>query len=394
MSCSNSENLKVEISRYPDGKDFAFTISEDPDYGTFEQRRLLYELLDNLGFKTTIGIWTLDTKHGSGPQHSKTNTRGVTTANQEYLRYLKTLQKRGFEISLHTVSAGNDLREETIRGYELFRHNFGTNPSINTNHADNLENIYWGSDRFSNVYLKILYGIKRDRSDGHLENSRYFWGDICKERTKYVRGWTTNSLNTLSIFKSMPYSLSDKPYVNYWFGCSDGYNCNQFVKLLSDSNIKKLVSDRGLAIVYTHFAYGFIEQNSSCYDEFKKRLIKLSQLNGWFVPVSTMLHRLSLLKNVEILHKGKVILIVNNNNEVVTGLTVISNQKKLYLWNKEEWKHSKEDDKINLGDLPPYSVFKVSGSPDSLKSLPPGIFESIRIVWEWFVSRLKNRTAE
>ena len=252
----SKEYISITLLNYPDGKDFSFTITEDPDYSKIEDREIVYEFLDQLKLKTTISIWVISNKYGSGVDGGLTNTRGMTTENINYLRHLEKLQEKGFEICLHTVGPGNDLRSDTIYGYEVFKNQFGHYPKININHATNIENIYWGSDRFSNFFLRQLYSLFIMKFEGHLEESKYFWGDLCREKTKYVRGWATDELNTLSVNKTMPYHLNNKPYVNWWFGCSDGYNLEKMNKLLKDENIETLIAERGTSIIYTHFAYG------------------------------------------------------------------------------------------------------------------------------------------
>ena len=390
-SCSDHDILSIKLAKYPNGKDFAFTIIDDPDYGTFEERYIMFGLLDELGFKTTTCVWVLDNKHGSGMNAGKSNTRGITTTDESYLTFLYDLQNKAFEICFHTVSPGNDLREETQNGYELFKEQFGHYPKINTNHATNLEDIYWGKDRFSNPIMRYLYGIIANPFYGHTKTSQYFWGDICQEKTKYVRGWATDKINTLSTNKTMPYHLDEKPYVNWWFGCSDGYNCNKFIRLLSDANIKKLIAERGTCIAYTHFAYGFIAKDSKVVNEdVKKQLSKLSQLDGWFVPVSNILDRFLLLRNVELINDHNSVLIINHNHETVNGLTVLTNQNRVYLFNRSEWIYPNKDGEIILGNLPPYSALKLGRSEKLPKNYSPGIGERITIVWDWFAGRFNK----
>jgi hypothetical protein len=391
ISCSNNEKINVELSKYPDGKDFAFTITDDPDYGSLDEKVIMYDFLNSLGFKTTVPVWVLDNKHGTGEGGVLSNTRGITTTNEAYLKYIKDLQKKGFEIGLHTVSPGNDLRKETIEGYELFRKNFGDYPKININHANNLEDIYWGADRFSSGLLRSIYKLKEPDFQGHKENSKYFWGDICKGKTKYMRGWATDNINTLSTHKSIPYHLKDKPYVNYWFGCSDGNNYDRFMKLVSDRNISKLVSERGTSIIYTHFAYGFVDKQSiTLKKDFKERMFQISQLNGWFVPVSMILDRFILLRNVEIIKKDNFIVIVNHNDEAIDGLTILTDQKRLYFFNKNEWLDANKQGEINLGTLHAYSAFKLGKSQEIQLDYAPKAFERISMVWDWFIGRFNK----
>ena len=390
-SCSENKDITVEISKYPDGKDFAFTIIDDPDYGILEEKPLMYDYLDNLGFKTTIPVWVMDNKHGTGEKGVLSNARGITTTNKKYLEYIQSLQKKGFEVCLHTVSPGNDLREETMQGYELFKRQFGQYPKININHANNLEDIYWGGDRFSNKILRFAYKLWTSDFQGNRENSKYFWGDICKEKTKYVRNWSTDNINTIAINKHMPYHVAEKPYVNYWFDCSDGYNYDKFMRLISDKNMKKLISEKGTAIIYTHFAYGFVDRRTqSLRREFQVQLQKISRMNGWFVPASTILDRFLLLKNVTIIKKGDFAVIMNNNSEPVEGLTLLTDQRKLYSYNKDEWVHADGEGKIILGTLQPFSLFKIGLSKTQVMEDSPTLVEQIGIIWSWFIGRFNK----
>ena len=95
-------------------------------------------------------------------------------------------------------------------------------------HSNNLENIYWGKKVVNSLILQKFIGILSKKSrlpySGENPESKYFWGDILKANTKYVRLWGTSDINTLKFNHSMPYHDSKKPYVNYWFSFSDGYD--------------------------------------------------------------------------------------------------------------------------------------------------------------------------
>ena len=62
-----------------------------------------------------------------------------------------------------------------------------------------------------------------------------------------------------------------------------------FLKLLSKENIDKLVRQNGCCIVYTHFAYDFVDEQGNLSEEFKTAIDYLASKNGWFVPASTLL---------------------------------------------------------------------------------------------------------
>ena len=86
----------------------------------------------------------------------------------------------------------------------------------------------------------------------------------------------------------MPYQDLTKPYVNSWFASSEGNNVKMFNKCISDKNQDRLEAEGGACIMYTHFADGFC-QNGKIKEQFKKQMERLSNKNGWFVPVSVLL---------------------------------------------------------------------------------------------------------
>lgn len=318
----------ISISPYPNGLNFAFTITDDPDESKLSKLKLIYQYLDQLGFKTTIACWVYRPIDLSGIPDPEEQNASETLENSRYVEFLKEYQKKGFEIALHTVTAGNDKREITEKGYNKFKHIFSNYPEVNIMHSRNVENIYWGKNVFSNALMKIIVGLYDNREySGQVPESPYFWGDICKEKTKYVRLWGTADINTLKFNPSMPYHDEKKPYVNYWFSFSDGYSAQYFNKLLSKKNIDKLVRERGACIVYTHFAANFCQkiQNGEyrLNKATKETLNYLSiQEQGWFVPVAELLNRLQIIKNIELKKENKLITIVNRNPFLVEGVTL------------------------------------------------------------------------
>jgi len=241
--------------QFPHGKEFAFSIVDDTDLATVDSVNPVYELLHNLGFKTTKTVWVQ--KNSAADCFS---ARSQTLQDESYLKFVVELQQRGFEIAMHLASPGNSRRSETESAYETFREIFGHYPKINVNHASNVEGIYWGRDRLDGPLLQSLYkkllGEKRFR--GHIEDSAFFWGDLCRSRTKYVRGFTFKDMNTLRINPGMPYHDPRRPYVNYWFSASDGADVERFNKLLAEKNQEQLLQEQGCCIVYTHFGAGFM----------------------------------------------------------------------------------------------------------------------------------------
>lgn len=380
----------ISVSPYPDGKNFAFTITDDPDGIKLEKVKPIYEYLNSLGLKTTIACWVYKPKDISGNPDPEEQLKSETLENPEYLKFLKEYQRKGFEIALHTATAGNDKRDETIKGYERLKQIFGDYPKINIMHSKNLENIYWGKNVFSNRILKFLTSLYDNRDyNGEDSGSSYFWGDACKERTKYVRLWGTTNINTLKFNPSMPYHDESKPYVNYWFSFSDGYSGKYFIKLLSPKNSDKLVKERGASIVYTHFAVGFCHKTNSGYaldDTIKNELAYLAQQkDGWFVSAGTLLDRLAQMKQVTLTKKGFNLEVTNHNSKTAYGVTLVSRPFLPYRDYAGTLRRANEEGEILFGDLKPgqkKTIYVTAGLRIINKPREPSFFEQNRLILE------------
>ncbi|MGU8573759.1 hypothetical protein [Clostridium perfringens] len=280
---------------WPNNKKFAFTIIDDTDKASINNIKPVYDYLYKSGLITTKTIWALPSKDKFG---------GQSICDKEYREFIKDLVDKGFEIALHGVGSGDYNREETLYGIKLINETFNRIPKIHINHAHNSDNIYWGEKRFvypiDKIYKYLRHIAKRKSiiSLGDEDNSKYFWGDFCKKNIKYIRNMVFSDINTISCDKYMPYKEKRKEkYSNYWFSSSDGYNCETLIKLLSNENIDKLEKENGCSIVYTHFAYGFVNEKGELNKEFKECIDYLSSKNGWFVPASQILDYLNNNKN-------------------------------------------------------------------------------------------------
>jgi hypothetical protein len=270
---------------WPHGKRFAFTIFDDPDCQTIENGRPVYDFLAERGFRTTKAVWPLAAS-GYGRQE------GTTCADPDYRTWVGRLKEQGFEIALHNVTYHTASRSETIRGLDRFAELFGDYPKAMANHTGCREGIYWGVNRltgFHRTIYNILHRYKnRDISQGHIEGSPLFWGDVCRQKIKYVRNFVFRDVNTLWACPSMPYHDADRPYVNYWFAAAEGPDVRTFCATLSESSQDRLAAEGGACIMYTHLGIGF-SHAGQLDRRFRFLLERLSRMNGWFVPVSALL---------------------------------------------------------------------------------------------------------
>jgi hypothetical protein len=270
--------------RWPDGKDFAFTIFDDTDRATLATVKDVYAFLRDCGFRTTKSVWPV-----RGP-HTPVNG-GDTCDDPAYLAWLLTLQSQGFEIGYHMTTYHSSLRDETIAGLEQFAALFGQYPVTMANHVGCTENIYWGSARVSGVH-QVLYNLltryrHHKKFRGHIAGDAHFWGDICKAKVKYVRNFVFPEVNTLKACPWMPYHDPQRPFVRYWYSSSEGATVTSFNQMLAEKNQDRLEEDHGACIMYTHFGAGFY--NGQVDTQFQRLMKRLGKKNGWFVPVATLL---------------------------------------------------------------------------------------------------------
>lgn len=276
--------MEEGVRMWPEGKKFAFTIIDDTDNSTVENVGPIYELLEKLGIITTKTVWVYPPRD---------NYTGGSLSDIDYLKFIKKLEKSGFEIALHNVGSGEFYREEILHGFEDFNLFMGYYPKMHINHASNKDNIYWGNKRFAIIskFIKLVYGNKREYY-GDDPNSKYFWGDASKKHIKFIRNHVFTGINTLKYDSQMPYKVKSKEkYSNYWFSSSDSHTVQEFNDLLTKKNIDKLEKEQGCCIIYTHFSDGFME-NGKINEEFQNKIKELSKRNGWFVPASQILNYL------------------------------------------------------------------------------------------------------
>jgi hypothetical protein len=128
----------------------------------------------------------------------------------------------------------------------------------------------------------------RNRFRGDVVGDPLFWGDLCREKIKYVRQFAFAEINTLKICPYMPYHDPTRPYVNYWFASAEGADGGRFIDRLGEANQERLEAEGGACIMYTHFGRGFYA-NGRLDPRFRALMERLSRRPGWFVPVSTLL---------------------------------------------------------------------------------------------------------
>jgi len=271
---------------WPEGKKFAFSVFDDTDAATVANVKEVYAFLRDCGLRTTKSVWLLA---GTEPPAV---VGGATCAEPDYLAWVQSLQREGFEIGFHNATYHTSKREQTIRGLDEFARLFGGPPKTMATHTTCREAMYWGAHRLSGIQRLIYNVLTRFQQNnwfrGHVEGDPHFWGDLCQQRLQYVRNFVFSEINTLKVCPFMPYRDPDRPYVNFWFASSEGGQPAAFNQTLAEANQDRLEAEGGACLMYTHFAKGFYT-GGNLNARFKELILRLSKKSGWFVPVGTLL---------------------------------------------------------------------------------------------------------
>ena len=283
---------------WPDGKIFAFTVFDDTDGAILSEIRKIYSFLLDHGIVTTKSVWPL------GAQNPEP-FMGATCEVPDYVEWLLGIRRQGVEIAYHNASCTSSDRERTIAGLQRFEELFGQSPRSYTCHSQCRENIYWGSSRLSSPLYRTIYNMltgfrKMPYFQGHVEDSKWFWGDLCRDNIQYVRNFTFSDINTLRVCPFMPYHDSKRPFVNAWFASSDAGDVDSFIKCISEERQDMLEEQGGACIIYTHFSRHFYT-DGSLNTEFTRLIKRLAGKNGWFVPTSTLLDYLTAAQGVHVI---------------------------------------------------------------------------------------------
>jgi hypothetical protein len=274
---------------WPDGRSFAFTVFDDTDNATVENVRPVYELLAELGMRTTKSVWPL-----AGPEEPRIG--GMTADDPAYRDWTLRLQADGFEIGSHGATFHTAPRHLVIEATERFREIYGRYPDTLANHSGCYESIYWGAARLTGIN-RLAYNLMtrfHHASDfrGHIEGDPLFWGDICRDKVRYVRNFTYDDIDTLGICPEMPYHDPARPYVQAWFASAEAADVATFDRRIAEADQDRLEEAGSACIMYTHFASGFV-QDGRVEPRFEALMRRLAAKNGWFVPVSTLLDHLA-----------------------------------------------------------------------------------------------------
>jgi hypothetical protein len=276
--------------RFPGDRTFAFSIFDDTDVATLRSVKPLYDLLGELGLRSTKSVWPLRYEGDSAFAGSH------TLEDEEYASYVRELARRGFEIALHGATMESSSRDDTHRALEFFRSTLGFYPRGYASHSMNRENLYWGAARFDSRVVRRIYSLLSDEpSDwfqGHEEGSEWFWGDLSRRHLDHVRSFSFDTIDLWSVTPHVCYEDPRRPWVRRWFITADADNVEEFVRLMEEGNQARLERSGGLCLLSTHLGKGFVI-DGRVESRVQRLLTQLARRNGWFAPVSEILDFLS-----------------------------------------------------------------------------------------------------
>lgn len=351
-----SNDTSMDIEPYPFGKRFAVALIDDTDHARVEESRVAYQVLRDHGLRSTRTVWPLRCDPSMPGAELYSNTH--TLEDPELRKHCTELAAAGFEIAMHTASGASNTRERTIAAYTLFEDVFGQPPITNVMHSRNLENIHWGSDLVpKKPWQSLIRLAESTRFHGHDDASDYFWGDLCREKTRYVRHLDSVQADSLGLEPATPFHDPAMPFVNWWFNAAYGAGTRLF-DILSPHSIRELRRTRGASIVhcylrhYTRTASNTLQPHARFLQTMK---LLSDQSDGWYVPVSELLDRRRTLRSLNLSVTDGVIRIRNDGDLPLPQLAVrVHRQKKS---NQEGMETRKKEtnafSQTLLGDLNP-----------------------------------------
>ncbi len=288
----------------------------------------------------------------------------------EFLEMLKQLKRKDFEICLHTpdpYTTNWELAEEAMK---FMQENFSSvnwiDHGYDNSSKSNREDINCdGLDSTSKYYMSDLfkkYGVKYNWSSYYEDNGTFASTSFNSFFTNPYSGWDEsyaapeyfrNPKNESLISWRTTYTL-DPPDGSLWSYYFD------------DVRLNDLVQSKGNCILHCYPArvdstngfYSFDGDKIVINPEFDKVLAKLKRYNDenkiWLTTVEKLLDYRLLLENVEIQYlENNRVVVYNNNEAVVKGVSVISASKSISAGEKNIRLKKDGEETIAIFDLAP-----------------------------------------
>jgi hypothetical protein len=312
----------VEIHWAPWPHRAAFCITDDTDTAELATVRAVYDALEPYGVRATKTVWAFRPAEPCGiPPLPPSIQRGVTLEDAEYLDYCRELDRRGHEIALHGATAGNNRRETVVAAFDRMARHFRPAATY-VCHAKNADNPYWQEKTVARGPLRWLLAAyaRGHRCSGEDPASPYFWGDLCRERIRYIRLLRTTRVDTLSANPSMPYHEAEKPFVPYWFSATK----RSFRDCTAPGALDALERSGGACVLYQYLCR-YADPAGGVTPAFRAGLERLAARGAvWVDTAGAVLDRLRRIHAVWVASRGRDAWLANAGDEDVTGLQLVS----------------------------------------------------------------------
>ncbi|MEM7248228.1 MAG: hypothetical protein AAF533_23035 [Acidobacteriota bacterium] len=311
--------MSLQVLRWPYPRAFAFGITDDTDLSTLDSVRTFYEFCLARGIRPTKTVWVRPPRRASGSRVAVEPVPGITLADPEYRRYCQELSRRGVELCLHDVSAGNNLREEILDGFREFEEVFGYLPRLHVCHGKNAEHPYWGPSQYDSRLAKTLvrWLVDQQEYSGEVPSSPHYWSDFCRATIRYLRLYRTMDFDVLAKVPAMPYHLPGKPDVRLWFSTSAARRLDR----LTDATLDRLARRDGAFLWYAYSANLVTHDRREVLPAVAEALERLAARDDcWLATSGEILDRCLAIKNLVVTRRRHGWVIANASDQPLPSL--------------------------------------------------------------------------
>lgn len=160
------------------GGEFTLAITNDPDHGTTEDYRRVFDALNELGVKVTTAVFCRIEDDGSPLAAHCRKGETHSLEDREYADLMVQQKKLGHEIAYHGYSQVSNTREKFLEGLEIFKGVFGEYPYTYIEHGGHPDTHEAGM-------------VKRETlaAEGRKKDSPYYVADIAAEQIPLKWAW-------------------------------------------------------------------------------------------------------------------------------------------------------------------------------------------------------------
>jgi len=314
------------LSPYPAPYRFAFTIIHDADSGYSERLRPLFTGFDDLGLKVTATVfpfWADWSDRGriwkewieTDPYFAPV---AVPLEDEPERKFYQELAAAGHEIAMHTPSETSSTREQLVEAFAYFEEVFGAPPRMYVEHSpgNNLDaQQREGANPRSPYYNTDLLNDARcwvwvlDEQDGGRPKDKEATNLLVQEGAPFSR----LALDLYGIARGFLRTGSGRA------------NGDSFMAQYTEEAIDSLESEGGLALVYTHLNYGWLDpETRAIRSDIRERLSYLASKPVWLATGTDILDRFDAMRRVHLIPGDGWLKLVNGGESGVDAVVLRS----------------------------------------------------------------------